>query len=108
MFCLFSSSWAVSSLLCGRAGFNFMSWLRVFACGFLVLSFCGNLAGAFGHGRPGGVNIFSGFSHNRSVWVKKGTGPRARVFANGFGVEMGHRRGNKKTFSNFVPGNAIK
>ena len=75
-----------------------------------MLSFCGNLVGgSFGNGQPGGVDIFLGFSYNRSVWVKT----RAALGEEGFCERLWlqnracERRTSLSVF-NFVAGNATK
>ena len=77
---------AFSSLLCGRAVLFFLPvWPASFTCGHWCCHFVVTLSGgAFENGRPGGFNIFCGFSHNRSVWVKTGAGPQGEGFCKRF------------------------
>ena len=86
LFCLSSSSWVVVFPCCVVVLVFLLHVLAACFCVWaLVLSFCGNLVGgSFGYGRPGGVNIFFGFSQNRSVWVRTGTGPQGEGFCERF------------------------
>ena len=60
----------------------FMSWLLVCVCVCsLGLPFEGNHHGnSYGYGQPKGVNVFFGFSHNRSFWVKTAAVPQGDPF----------------------------
>ena len=67
-------SWCCFSTSCLGCSF-------VCVCVFLGLPFYGiPPGGSYGHGQPGGVNIFFGFFHNRGVWVKTAAVPQGDPF----------------------------
>ena len=98
MFYLSFSSWvAVSSLLCGRAGFS----TSCLGCLFLRVGFGAFifwltlLGGRSGRANREGSIYFSAFFIIGLFGRKQTLPPRARVFANGFGFEIGHGRGKQ-------------
>ena len=90
--CFFAAVWSCWFL-------TFMSWRRVFACGFGPFGYFHFVVTLLG-GRSGRANregsIYSGGFFIIGVFGRKQALPSGRrVFANGFGFETGHVRGKK-------------
>ena len=71
----------IPSLLCPDVASSTSCLGCSFVCGGVCAAFLREpRGGLFGHGQPGGVNVFFGFSHNRDVWVKTGAVPQGEGF----------------------------